>query len=64
MALIAYHDSLMKVVHRFEGICPPEECIDVFTRVSNQLDPTYVAIRAERYPDVLFVDENLLLLEM
>jgi FAS-associated factor 2 len=49
MALIAYHDSLMKVVHRFEGICPPEECIDVFNRVSNQLDPTYVAIKAERY---------------
>ncbi|KAJ3301647.1 hypothetical protein HDV03_000526 [Kappamyces sp. JEL0829] len=50
MALIAYHDSKMKVVHRFFGVCPPEECIDVFTRVANQLDRNYAAIRAERFP--------------
>ena len=49
MALIALHDSVMKVVHRFHGLCPAEECIDVFTRTANQLDPLYVAIRAERY---------------
>jgi FAS-associated factor 2 len=55
MALVAYHESRMKVIHRFLGVCPPEECIDVFVRVANQMDPAYVAIRSERLSFKLMV---------
>jgi FAS-associated factor 2 len=48
MALIALHDSQMKVVHRFEGVYSPQQCIDIIDRVMNRLERFYSAAQAER----------------
>ncbi|KAJ3310768.1 FAS-associated factor 2 [Boothiomyces sp. JEL0838] len=48
MALIALHDSRMKVVHRFEGITEPDTFIQITTRFMSQLDLSYAQARAEK----------------
>ncbi|KAJ3268694.1 FAS-associated factor 2 [Terramyces sp. JEL0728] len=48
MALIALHDSRMKVVHRFEGITEPEAFISITSNFMNQLDQFYNQARAEK----------------
>ncbi|KAJ3325761.1 FAS-associated factor 2 [Boothiomyces sp. JEL0866] len=48
MALIALHDSRMKVVHRFEGVTEPDAFIQTCTRFMSQLDASYAQARAEK----------------
>ncbi|TPX69269.1 hypothetical protein SpCBS45565_g02606 [Spizellomyces sp. 'palustris'] len=48
LAIIAPHQSSLKVVERIEGPCSPDEVIAAVTRVIEQVDPQLLSIRAER----------------
>ena len=48
MAMIALHENRMKIVHRFLGLTSAEDCVQTLQRLKSQLEPTYVAARAER----------------
>jgi FAS-associated factor 2 len=48
MAFIAYHENRMKIVHRFLGLTSPEDCVQILSRLKEQLGPTYLAARVDR----------------
>jgi FAS-associated factor 2 len=48
MALIALHDNLMKVAHRFDGITSTANIIETINRLVVRLDRSYELARQER----------------
>ena len=49
MALFALHDNKMKIVHRFEGTHPPQQCVDALDIIIRRMKPNYKALRSERF---------------
>ena len=48
MAVLALHENKMKLVHRFEGIHPAQQCVDAIDILIRRMQPNYKQMKAER----------------
>ena len=53
MALFALHENKMKLVLRFEGLHPPQQCKDSMDIVIRRMQPTYRAAKTDRYSPLM-----------